>query len=225
MMHVGIAKPRWRENVPGACATRNFAYMAIKMPMTTWDLDSTLKTKEWAQALINISWLPLLCRAPLRPLLTHWGRVTHICVSKLTIIVSDNDLAPDRCQAVIWTSAGVLFWTLRNKLQWNRHRNSGIFVQENAFENVVWKMATILSPPQCVNITRGRRNSRSLRLFSSFLAAPLLDDAHGVLGPLPAEASPDGASLARFCYWSTWCWNRGCQRRRHEGNCYLIVGL
>ena len=24
--------------------------------------------------------------------LTHWGRVTHICVGKLTIIASDNEL-------------------------------------------------------------------------------------------------------------------------------------
>ena len=40
--------------------------------------------------------------------LTHWGRVTHICVSKLTIIGSDNGLALDRRQAIIWTSAGIL---------------------------------------------------------------------------------------------------------------------
>ena len=40
-------------------------------------------------------------------LLTHWGRVTHICVSKLTIIGSDNGLSPDRRQAIIWTNAGI----------------------------------------------------------------------------------------------------------------------
>ena len=40
--------------------------------------------------------------------LTHWGRVTHICVSKLTIIGSDNGLSPGRRQAIIWTSAGIL---------------------------------------------------------------------------------------------------------------------
>ena len=39
---------------------------------------------------------------------THWGRVTHICVSKLTIISSDNGLSPGRCQAIIWTNAGIL---------------------------------------------------------------------------------------------------------------------
>ena len=40
--------------------------------------------------------------------LTHWGRVTHICVSNLTTIGSDNGLSPDRRQAIIWTNAGIL---------------------------------------------------------------------------------------------------------------------
>ena len=40
--------------------------------------------------------------------LTHWGRVTHICVGKLTIIGSDNGLSPKRHQAIIWTNAGIL---------------------------------------------------------------------------------------------------------------------
>ena len=39
---------------------------------------------------------------------THWGRVTHICVSKLTSIGSDNGLSPNRRQAFIWTNAGLL---------------------------------------------------------------------------------------------------------------------
>ena len=41
-------------------------------------------------------------------LLTHWGRVTHICVSKQTISGSDNGLSPGRRQAINWTSAGIL---------------------------------------------------------------------------------------------------------------------
>ena len=40
--------------------------------------------------------------------LTHWGRVTHICVSNLTIIGSDNGLSPGRRQAIIWTNDGIL---------------------------------------------------------------------------------------------------------------------
>ena len=41
-------------------------------------------------------------------LLTHWGQVTHICVSRITIIGSDNGLPPDQRQAIIWTNAGIL---------------------------------------------------------------------------------------------------------------------
>ena len=40
--------------------------------------------------------------------LTHWGQVTHICVSKLAIIGSDNGLSPERRQANIWTNAVIL---------------------------------------------------------------------------------------------------------------------
>ena len=40
--------------------------------------------------------------------ITHWGRVTHICVDDITIIGSDNGLSPDRRQAIIWTNAGML---------------------------------------------------------------------------------------------------------------------
>ena len=40
--------------------------------------------------------------------LTHWDRVTHICVAYLTIIASDNGLSPSRRQAFISTSAGIL---------------------------------------------------------------------------------------------------------------------
>ena len=41
-------------------------------------------------------------------LLTHWGRMTHICVNKLATIGSDNGLSPDRRQAIIWTNGGIL---------------------------------------------------------------------------------------------------------------------
>ena len=36
---------------------------------------------------------------------------THLCISKLNIIGSDNGLSPGRRQAIIWTNAGiVLIW-------------------------------------------------------------------------------------------------------------------
>ena len=49
-----------------------------------------------------------LCGESAYILLTHWGRVTHIYVGKLTIIGSDNGLSPGRHQAIIWTDAGIL---------------------------------------------------------------------------------------------------------------------
>ena len=39
--------------------------------------------------------------------LTHWGRVTQVCVRKLTIIGADNGLSPGRRQAIIWTNAAI----------------------------------------------------------------------------------------------------------------------
>ena len=42
--------------------------------------------------------------------LTHWGRVTHKCVSKLTTIGSDNGLSPGRRQAIIWSNDGILLF-------------------------------------------------------------------------------------------------------------------
>ena len=40
--------------------------------------------------------------------LTHWGQEMHICVSKLTIIDSDNGLLPVQHQAIMWTNSGIL---------------------------------------------------------------------------------------------------------------------
>ena len=55
----------------------------------------------------------------------------------------------------------IINWTPRNKLQWNFNRNLYIFIQENPFENFVWKMAAILSQPRRVN-----RMTRKSEVFS-----------------------------------------------------------
>ena len=48
--------------------------------------------------------------------LTHWGRVTHICISKIIMIGSDNGLLSGRRQAIIWTNAGILLGTNFNEI-------------------------------------------------------------------------------------------------------------
>ena len=78
--------------------------------------------------------------------------MTHICVSKLTIIGSDNGLSHGRRQVTILTSAGILII-----------RSSGINFSEIISEIhtfycsrkcirkfVVCEMAAILSRPQCI---------------------------------------------------------------------------
>ena len=40
--------------------------------------------------------------------ITHWGRVTHLCVSKINIIGLDYVLSPGRRQAIIGTSAEIV---------------------------------------------------------------------------------------------------------------------
>ena len=40
--------------------------------------------------------------------LTHWGRVMHICVGNLTLVGSDYGLSPGRRQAIFWTNDGIL---------------------------------------------------------------------------------------------------------------------
>ena len=81
--------------------------------------------------------------------LTHWGRVTHICIGKLINIGSDNGLSPGRRQAIIWTNVGIL---LIRPLGTNF---SEIVIEiqtfSNSFENVVCEEAAILSRPQWVN--------------------------------------------------------------------------
>ena len=70
--------------------------------------------------------------------LTHWGRVTHICVGNLIIIGSDNGLSPGRRQAIIWTNARIL-------LIWPWGRNFSeilIGIQIVSFKKMPLKMSS-----------------------------------------------------------------------------------
>ena len=54
------------------------------------------------------NWSSAICTCWSYGALTHWGWVTHICVSDLTSIGSDNGLSPGRRHAIIRTNAGIL---------------------------------------------------------------------------------------------------------------------
>ena len=77
--------------------------------------------------------------------------ILYICVTKLTINGPDNGLSPGRRQAIIWTNAGILLTGLLGTNFSKILIGIYIFIQENAFEIVVRKLAAILSLSQCVN--------------------------------------------------------------------------
>ena len=80
--------------------------------------------------------------------LTHWVRVTHICVSKPTTIGSDNGLSPGRRQAIIWTNAGIL---LIGPLGTNFIEIS-IGIQTFPFKKMHLKMSSAKWRPFCLGL-------------------------------------------------------------------------
>ena len=79
---------------------------------------------------------------------THWGRVTHICVSRLTITGSDNGLSPGRRQAFIWTNAGIL---LIGHLGTNFSENS-IEILTFSFTKMGLKVSSAKWRPFCLGL-------------------------------------------------------------------------
>ena len=80
--------------------------------------------------------------------LTHWGRVTHICVGNLTIIGPDNGLSPGRRQAIIWTNAGILLIG-----PWGTNFNEILIgIQTFSFTKMHLKMSSVKWRPFCLGL-------------------------------------------------------------------------
>ena len=80
--------------------------------------------------------------------LTHWDRATHICVSKLTIIGSDNGLSPGRRQAITWTNAWIL---LIGPLGTNFNETS-IEIHTFSFKKINLKLSSGKWRPFCLGL-------------------------------------------------------------------------
>ena len=93
--------------------------------------------------------------------LTHWGRVKNICVSKLTIIGSDNGLSPGRRQAIIWINAGIL---LIGPLGTNFNEIS-IEIHTFSFKKMHLKMSSGKWQPCCLGLNVLKR---AWRIYSHF---------------------------------------------------------
>ena len=103
-----------------------------------------------AEAMIS-SPIPCGCDCLLAIVKHIWRiNIANIYRKNTPIIGSYNGLSPGRHQAIIWSNDEILLISnLSNKLQWNLNRDSYIFVQENAFENVVCEMAQFFSASMC----------------------------------------------------------------------------
>ena len=75
-------------------------------------------------------------------LLTHWGRVTDICIIKLYHHWFSAWMVPSHYLNQCWN---IVDWTPGNKLQCNFNKKFYIFIQENTIQNVILKMTAILS--------------------------------------------------------------------------------
>ena len=86
--------------------------------------------------------------------LSHWGRVTHIHISKLTIIGSDNGLVPGWHQAIIWTNAGILLiWTLGTNFSEIVGEIHTFSFKKMHLKLLSAKWWQLLSGPQCVKVS------------------------------------------------------------------------
>ena len=88
--------------------------------------------------------------------------MTHICVSKLTIISWDNGLSPGRRQAIIWTNAGKLLFGPPG----TNFSEILIEIHTFSFKKMYLKMSSgkwrpFLSRPQCVKTNLAVNNART----------------------------------------------------------------
>ena len=79
--------------------------------------------------------------------LTHWDRVTHVCVGNPTTIGSDNGLSPGRCQGIFWTNVNILLF---GPLGTNYREIYSNFIHFDSRKCIWIGRLAILSLPQCV---------------------------------------------------------------------------
>ena len=95
-----------------------------------------------------------LMSAVLKKAVTHWGRVMHICVSKIIIIGSDNGLSPGRRQFIIWTNAAILligplginFSEIFNEIQTFSLKKLHLHTMDLLWEKFQWILPLYMKP-------------------------------------------------------------------------------
>ena len=139
-------------------------------------------------------------RHPWNWFLTHWGQVTHICISKLIIIGSDYGLSPSRRQAIIWTNAEIL---LIGPLETN-FSEILIKIHIPSFKKMYLKMSSGKWRPSCPGLNVLTRSTSSM-LMPWLLLLPghqqqwyWLHQWNGNIAALPESESQQSMP---FQYW------------------------
>ena len=105
---------------------------------------------------------------------THWGLVTHICVSKQTIIGADNGLSPGRRQAIIWTIAGIMLIGLLG----TNFSEILIEIYTFSFKKMHLKMSTGEWWPSCLGLNALNAMQSNVIKFSNEGGSTLIDPSH-----------------------------------------------
>ena len=113
--------PNWQHTIFLTSESLFFLHIYASLSINELTARSSISNhwKSWFSSTLNIQQSSLylnqcwprssyIITSVLKFYLTHWGRVMHICVSKLNSIVSDNGLSPGRRQAITWTNDGIL---------------------------------------------------------------------------------------------------------------------
>ena len=138
--------------------------------------------------------------------LTHWGRMTHICSSELTIIGSDNGLSPGRRQAIIWTNAGI---SLIGPLGTNFNENS-IEIHTLSLKKIHLKCRLadgghFVSAPKCQVVFMWYIHDLKYRK-SVHSSSALTTESNSNRWAIWIE------SWSLYCYWDAILWSRDSQQ-------------
>ena len=148
--------------------------------------------------------------------MTHWGQVKHICVSKLTIIGSDNGSSPGRRQAIVWINDGILLIrSLRTNFSKSLCEIRTFSFKKNPFENVVCEMAAILPRTQCDRQCPARKNHNDIIKWKHFPRYwPFVRGIHR----LPVNSSHKGQWRRALMFSLIYAWTNGWINTRDAGD-------
>ena len=140
--------------------------------------------------------------------LTHWVPVMNICISKLTIIESDNDLSLGQCQAIIWTNAGILLIPILGT------HFGEIFskVHTFSFKKMHLKLLSVKWHPFCLcfNVLKHNRTQQTIHCIHDSWYVPFYTLTHLPLDKMVAISRMIFSGVFLWALYLNWNFNEVC---------------